>query len=398
MWRKTICAFCSAFLLLYNSSMMIPRALADSSPPAVIGKHAIVMEADTGEVLFEKASSEKAYPASLTKVLTAILLDEKVQDNATVTTSLSASEQEGSNRYFLLNPGEQLSKRDALYAMMVISANDAAMAVAEHIAGSKEKFAQLMNEKSEQLGLKNSHFVTPNGLHDPAHYTTAYDVALLVREALKHPKVLKAMGTKETDIHTNMREVHIKNPSKIHDNPLVIAGKTGFTRAAGNNLVEVFEENGIRYIAVDMQSNQVDEYEDIQKMVAYAKNKMKLITVKEKGDVIGEQVIFGSPVPFALAEPIHIPQRTDAGPSYELRTRWTTPTEGVTKGQLGGYVDVYYKGKQLESVPLLAQASVSPSGTDFLKKDYPVLVGGGVLIFLFGCILLYYRKKSYQLS
>lgn len=164
-WKKTICALCSAFLV-YSSSMMIPKASADS-PPSVIGKHAIVMEADTGEVLFEKASGEKAYPASLTKVLTAILLDEKVRDNATVTTSLSASKQEGSNRYFLLNPGEQLSKRDALYAMMVISANDAAMAVAEHIAGSKEKFAQLMNEKSKQLGLKNSHFVTPNGLHDP---------------------------------------------------------------------------------------------------------------------------------------------------------------------------------------------------------------------------------------
>ncbi|WP_233075412.1 hypothetical protein, partial [Staphylococcus pasteuri] len=117
-----------------------------------------------------------------------------------------------------------------------------------------------------------------------------------------------------------------------------------------------------------MQSNQVDEYEYIQKMVAYAKNKMKLMTVKEKGDVIGEQVIFGSAVPFALAESIHIPQRKDTAPSYELRTRWITPTEGVTKGQLGGYVDVYYKGKELESVPLLAQANALPPETDLFKK------------------------------
>jgi D-alanyl-D-alanine carboxypeptidase len=391
-WRAIACAFCSAFFLLHGS--IETKALADTSPPSIVGKHAVVIEADTGEVLFEKASHEKAYPASLTKVLTAILLDEKVPDSAVITTTPLAAEQEGSNGYFLLNRGEQLSKRDALYSMMVISANDAAMAVAQHIAGSEKNFAQLMNEKAKQLGLKNSHFVTPNGLHDPNHYTTAYDMALIVREALKHPNVAQAMGTKETTIHTNMRNIHIKNPSKIHDNPLVIAGKTGYTHAAGNNLAEVFEINGVRYIAVDMQSNLVDEYKDIQAMVTYAKDKVKLVTLKGKGTFMEGQAINGTFVPFDLAESISIPERMDIVPPVELRTRWEIPKEGIEQGQTGGYVDVYYKNEKIKSVPLIAESSARPPQIATSENNHAFLIGSGLLAVGFAYVVLYRRRKA----
>lgn len=179
--------------------------------PDVVGKYAVSIDAKTGDILYDKNANAQAYPASITKVLTAILLMEHVAPGEQIGFSQTALNQDKSNYQIEIQPGETIDRDTALMILMVLSANDVAVAIAEHIAGSTEAFSKLMNEKAVELGAKNSHFVTPNGLHDPAHITTPYDMAMITRGALKYPEILKAMSTKQTMVTTSRKTASIFN-------------------------------------------------------------------------------------------------------------------------------------------------------------------------------------------
>ncbi len=259
--KKRILASIVAGIFLIISS---PSALAAEAPPAVGGhiaasgelnldaKGAILMEAKTGTVLYEYQSEEKLYPASVTKVMTMLLVMEaigrgEISENDQVTASANACSYGGTQIY--LEPGEQMSLEDLLKAVAVNSANDAAAALAEHVAGSEPGFVDKMNERAAQLGAKNTHFKNPCGLPQEDHYTCAYDVALFTRELLNHPRILDYTGIWTDSLRNG--GFGLANTNKLLKTYNGITGmKTGYTQEAGHCLSATAERDGMSLIAV----------------------------------------------------------------------------------------------------------------------------------------------------
>ncbi|WP_270505244.1 D-alanyl-D-alanine carboxypeptidase family protein [Eubacterium limosum] len=223
---------------------------------------AVLMGLDSGEVLFQKNSGEKIYPASLTKLMTALVILDQFEDlDHTVTLPgevfdcLSGSE--ASMAGFL--PGEQLTLRDLLYGCMLPSGADAAMGLACVTAGSEENFAELMNGKAAELGMAHTHFKNATGLHDPGHYTTVMDMAVLLRAGLKNPDFRELLTTFDYQTEPTNRHpggVGLRSTlSSLMDTPspdgvTLLGGKTGYTEEAGLCLASLAEKGGKEYIAV----------------------------------------------------------------------------------------------------------------------------------------------------
>ncbi|MEO2074014.1 MAG: D-alanyl-D-alanine carboxypeptidase family protein [Bacillus sp. (in: firmicutes)] len=265
-------------LMILNGMLIMKGSSAEVEiqsppPPEIEGEYGVTIDAKTGEILYDKNAHSKAYPASMTKVLTATLLDERMKEDDWLTVSPHAANQEC--LCLGLRAGERMTKQDAMKALLLLSANDVAVVIAENVAGSEKGFADLMNQKVQQWNLKDTHFVTANGLHHPNHYTTPYDMAIITKEAIKHPMVLKVMSTQTTDIKTSRQEKIIRNLINIGAMPNVIAGKPGFTNAAHHTLVEYLKKGDKEIIAVVMKArNKRSKYNDIQTMANYAFDQM----------------------------------------------------------------------------------------------------------------------------
>jgi len=231
--------------------------------PDLVANAAIVMDAASGQVLYEKNSQEKKYPASITKILTVLIaLEHNVDFNATVTMSENAIwGVERDSTLIGLDVGEQVTVKDLVYATMVKSANECAYALAEYVAGDIESFAKLMNERAAEIGCKNTHFVTPNGLHDEDHYTTAYDMALITKEALKNETFREIAGTLNytvpaTNLTKETRPLwngnKMINPAEPYYYEYCEGGKTGYTMKANNTLMTFAKKDGLELICVIM--------------------------------------------------------------------------------------------------------------------------------------------------
>ncbi len=232
-----------------------------SRPPDLVCNAAIVMDAATGQILYEKNAYERKYPASITKILTTLVaLDHGVNFDETITMSENAIwgiERNSTN--IGLDVGEKVTVRDIMYATMVQSANECAYAVAELVAGDLESFAKLMNDRIAEIGCTDTHFVTPNGLHDDNHYTCAYDMALITKEALKNDTFREIAGTlsyvvPETNLADETRPLwngnKMINPAESHYYEYCKGGKTGYTSMANNTLVTFAEKDGLELICV----------------------------------------------------------------------------------------------------------------------------------------------------
>lgn len=165
---------------------------------AVQADSAIVMDADTGAVLYAKDIDQELYPASITKIMTALLaLENGNLDDVVTFSEYAVYSIEYGSSHLGLTEGEELTLEQCLYGILLASANEISNAVAEHIGGDVETFADMMNQRAEELGCTHTHFVNPHGLHDENHYTTAHDMALIMQEALKNPKFCEIIGTEE---------------------------------------------------------------------------------------------------------------------------------------------------------------------------------------------------------
>ncbi|NRD76772.1 D-alanyl-D-alanine carboxypeptidase [Bacillus sp. BRMEA1] len=347
-------------LALYTIAGIFPlQARAAETVPPITGQYGIAIDAVTGEILYNKNADQKAYPASMTKVLTSIILDEKMPDSQMLTVSANAAGQECS--CLEIKAGEKISKEDALYSLLLLSANDVAVAIAENVAGSVPGFATLMNDEVKKLGLKNTHFVTPNGLHDPNHYTTAHDMALIMKEALKHPNVLKALSTQSVDIKTSLQTKRISNHSLVHKQPNshVIAGKTGYTDIAQNTLVEYLEKDNKQVIAVVMKTNLGNEYSDIQKMANYAFDHMKVEKVVSKGSVVGVKKVNGKYVDLIADSDVDLTEKSDENVKFNTKIDlFNTYGKSVEKGQSVGNLLVMENGEILKEIPLITNKAI----------------------------------------
>jgi D-alanyl-D-alanine carboxypeptidase (penicillin-binding protein 5/6) len=216
---------------------------------------AILIEAKSGDIIHELNVDKKWYPASMTKLMTlAVVLDllEKgqVDLNERVVTSENAASYGGAQLY--LEPGEEFTLDDMLKAIIIGSANDASVAVAEHIAGSEQAFAELMNEKAKEIGALNTHFVNSHGLHDENHYTTAKDMALIGQYSLRFPKTLEYTSMQHCEFRKEPATERYSLNKLLWWYPGTDGFKTGTTSAAKRNFVGTVERDGLRLISVVM--------------------------------------------------------------------------------------------------------------------------------------------------
>lgn len=235
--------------------------------PQIYAESAIIMEADTGTILYNKDMDMVNYPASITKIMTALVTLEHCSLDEVVTYSYYATHSiEAGSSSIGRTEGEELTVEESLYALLLASANECGNALAEHVAGSIEAFVDMMNEKAAELGCVNTHFVNPHGLHDDNHYTTAHDMALIMKAALQNENFVRICGTdaynlrptNKSDEIVYMKNHHYmigpyKNVSKYLDDT-VIAGKTGYTSNAKFTLVTAAERNGMTLIVVTMRT------------------------------------------------------------------------------------------------------------------------------------------------
>ena len=256
-----VCVFAISFVFSHTAG-------ASSGKPAVAAQAAILINAVNGEILFAKKADRVMAPASTTKIMTAILGLERGDLGRTVTVSTNAAAKDGSSMHLACN--QRITLRNLLYGVLLISGNDAATAVAEYIAGSETAFARLMNAKAIGLGMRNTRFQNASGLPAVNHYSTAYDLALLTRYAMRNPNFAWIVQTKTYSMQGNRpgERVQLINHNKLlWRYPYCTGVKTGYTIRAGGCLVSSAAKQGKQLIAVVLHSSAI--YDDSQKLFEY---------------------------------------------------------------------------------------------------------------------------------
>ena len=259
---------------------------------------AIVMEVETGTVLYEKAADDAHYPASITKIMTALIAIENCDMDEVVTFSANAvySVEAGSSS-IARDVGEEMTMEQCLYGMLLESANECANAIAEHVAGDISSFADMMNKKATELGCTNTHFVNANGLPDEEHYISARDMAIISSEAYKNDTFAKIVGTKtyvipptnkheeETLLNNHHKMLHYYKTRKyIYD--YCVGGKTGYTVAANNTLVTYARKDGMTLVCVVMCATSPDHWTDTRALFDYCFDNFATYSVAENSDIL----------------------------------------------------------------------------------------------------------------
>lgn len=252
----------------------------------------VVIDSTTGEKIMGKNENKVMYPASLTKIVTSLLLLESGKLDDMFLVSKEASQIGEASIY--VQEGEKLSGKDLLYAMMLQSANDSCFVVAEGVSGNAENFYSLMTQRAKEIGATSSNFTSANGLHEPDHVTTAMDLALITKEALKYDEFREVMGQKKhtltRDNDKGMKSITNKNrmlfPEKPEYNQYAIGGKTAYTTPAGNCLMEVAKKDDMEIIVITMKSKTI--YPDTNKIINFAFDNFVSKPIVEDGEFVQE--------------------------------------------------------------------------------------------------------------
>lgn len=229
--------------------------VGNPTAPPVTAQSSIVIDAKTGRILTGKNIHTSRYPASTTKILTGLIFAERAHPSDTITAPAGIEKIKGSSLH--LKSGEVLSGKDMLYGLMLRSANDGASTIARKIAGSEEKFATLMNQRAQEIGCENSLFFTPHGLNHPYHKTTAYDLALIAKEAIQNPWFRQVVGQAQYTVTRtiNTKDTLLKNSNKLLEIDSTIQGiKTGYTNPAGRCFVGLISLPDREFITVILKS------------------------------------------------------------------------------------------------------------------------------------------------
>ena len=258
--------------------------------PQIDGEAIVLMEAETSAMLYEYNSDVKMYPASTTKILTAIIVLENCDLSETVTFSENACYLEDGAVTIDSIPGEEMPLKDVLYGLLLPSGNDCACALAEHVAGSVEAFAEMMNEKAKEIGAVSSHFANPSGLFNSDHYTTAADMALIAQYAFQNSAFVEIISTSsytigptnktpESRIIKNSHEMII--PGSDTYNSDVIGGKTGYLYESGRCLVTYAKKNGITLLSVILDGDYYGIFTETQELLDYGFSNFTIANVSE---------------------------------------------------------------------------------------------------------------------
>jgi len=352
---KKICLFFILFLIPFS-------VFGEELNLAENAQSAIMIEASTGEILYKKKSNERLAPASMTKIMSLILIMENIESgrlkwNDIVVVSKNASSMGGSQIF--LETNEMMSVEDLVKGICIASGNDATVALAEKIAGTEGAFVKLMNNKVKELGLKNTNFVNATGLDAEGHYSTAYDMAMMARELIKHEKILEFSSIYEDYLRKNTdNSFWLVNTNKLVRFYSYIDGlKTGYTGKAGYCLTATGKKNGMRLITVVMNEENTDmRTKDTIAMMDYGFNMYSLDTLVEKEQKLGNIKInlgekeYEDIVSMSDITVLNNNQDNKRNVTYDIVNNEVTAP--VKKGDVVGKISVYEDGNYKYSVDL----------------------------------------------
>mgnify|MGYP003062289259 CR=1 FL=1 len=362
MTRRFLCCTLAA-LCLYSIFPCRISAVETSAASAIL------MDADSGRVLYERNADRKMLIASTTKILTALVAIEEGDLHDSVKVSREAAYTEGSAMY--LTEGETLTLETLLYGVLLCSGNDAAVAVAQHVGGSVKGFVALMNEKARELGMEHSSFANPNGLDDEQHYSTARDMAKLARAALENETLMRIASTRSVTIGGRTMTNHNK---LLHYVDGCLGLKTGYTKAAGRTLVSCVERNGQRLVAVTLQDG--NDWADHAALYDYGFSTYPAKLGASLGQTIQRVQVengMSATVPLVAADSFAWPLAE--GESLELDVELAGSLRApIRAGRRAGEAVFSVNGKEVGRVALLYGADVAPrmeSALSILKQGLP---------------------------
>ncbi|MEI8216877.1 MAG: D-alanyl-D-alanine carboxypeptidase family protein [Eubacteriales bacterium] len=350
--------------------------------PQIIGDAAVLIDGATGQVLFDKQMNKQKFPASTTKIMTSLLAVENLDMTQKVIIDSTTPFSDGT-RIFLVE-GEEVTVDQLLNAMLVESANDAAVAVGKEISGTIPEFTNLMNQRAKELGAKNTNFDNPNGLPDSMHLTTAYDLAMITKEALKHPEIRKAISTyryvfsatnKQPERYLyNKNKLLFDTDTKVNYNGTIrtlkydgaTGVKTGFTTDAGYCLITSAKRDGMELIAVVLQSDSTNIFLDSIKLLDYGFANYKSVKVAAKDTPVSQVKVRGGlfdSVNTVIGEDVYATLPIDASPDI-LNTEVgieTSVNAPVHLGQKIGSITVFEANNKLGEFKIVANEDVPGS-------------------------------------
>ena len=349
---------------------------------SVSASSAILMEQQSGRILYEKEAHKVSRIASITKIMTAILAIESGKLNDTVKVSENAVRAEGSSIY--LKPGETIKLEDLVYGMMLRSGNDAAVAIAEHVGGSLDGFVYLMNQKASEIGMEHTHFSNPHGLDDHEdHYSTAYDMALLTRYAMSNDTYKLISGTKvhrapnPTEKWDRVWRNKNRLLTELYD--YTTGGKTGYTKRAKRTLVTTATKGDLNLIAVTL--NGPDDWNDHITMYENGFHDFELVKVLPKGIINEiEDPFYKNKV--YIKKDIFFPIKKDERDLFRIEYKLQKLKEGSSEPEsepvVVGKALIYFSQKQVKEVPLYYKKTKSKedqSFMDYFKSIFSIHLG-----------------------
>lgn len=285
---------------------------ASTEPPSITGQSVVVMDANTGAVVYGKNEHRQYPPASTTKLMTILLTLENCEMNEIVTVGSLPPYIEGSKIY--IHEGEQMTVEQMLYAVIMASANDCAAALAEHISGSVEAFAELMTKRAKELGAKNTNFENPHGLYGENHRSTTYDLALMEKELLKYPKYIEISQTKSLLMDTTNKSEEQRplwNDNRLVQEgdekyyPYAVAGKTGYTDESKHSYVASAKKGDQSFVVAILYDEQKAYYNEVEAIFEWAFENFATEKLFSKGDQIDTYITSnGTNIPLTIGEDI----------------------------------------------------------------------------------------------
>ncbi|MGN1194996.1 MAG: D-alanyl-D-alanine carboxypeptidase family protein [Acutalibacteraceae bacterium] len=349
--------------------VLIPLfAVISFAIPSVNAASAVVMNVETNEVVFSVAAHERRSMASTTKIMTALVALESGRTLETVRITPEMTGADGTS--IGLKTDYEVKLIDLLYGLMLESGNDAADAIAVYLAGSREDFAELMNKKAAEIGMKDTNFVTPSGLDDENHYTTAYDMALLGSYAVKNPAFRELCSTKYETVSFVKPDVNVtfSNHNRLLSSYSGAIGiKTGFTKKSGRCLVSAAERDGVCFVCVTL--NDGDDWNDHRKMLDYAFEKVSTepLSVKNTYKVSVQGSSVTSVTVKAQSEALY----SYCGEKKQVTARVILPEfvyAPVKKGDVLGTVEYYLENRKIAEQNLVCQQNADSIEPSFVPK------------------------------
>ena len=383
---KKILLMIVTFMLLFTSAG-IHLVLADDLKLAESAKSAILIEASTGKILFEKNADEKLHPASMTKMMSMLLIIEAIKDGVinwdqVVTVSENASSMGGSQ--ILLETGEKMSVRDLFKGVAIASGNDAVVALAETVAGSVNNFVGMMNKKAKELGLTNTNFKNPHGLDDVNHYSSSRDMSIIARELVKYKEVLEYTKIYEDYLREDTdRKIWLVNTNRLvrfYDG--VDGLKTGYTEDAGYCMTATAEKDGMRIIAVVMgEETSKIRNQEVSEMLDYAFAQYKVINMLKNKNTIGEYRVENGKDEYVLIVPKEeatmVKKKSDKDEALTYDIKIKSLKAPLKVGDDVGTLTIKENGQKVKTVKLTVAKDVDRAnfGNLFLRNVKDMITG-----------------------